>query len=177
MTIKISNTLPKVAISLTAFALILLVWTPSAKADSQSSFTQFVGSNQQTVSCSSVDQDVSITVTFVPGTETRIPRATVMEIADPNVAGLRQHIATIRASEGFLDNYGSTVVALIDTNNPSHKPGKRIGGTVLSALYSIAINIDFSFTPNNGQRQYSAQTIYTKRTGEKFSQDFVCVSL
>lgn len=129
-----------------------------------------------TFSCTSVDQDTQIDVTFETHEETEASSVHRMVLLDPNVRQERQHIATFYAADGVLKAAGSTIVATVDLTKPeSSRAGERVGGTRLGALDSIVLEIDFSYTENlNHERKFSGLVTYRKKNGDELMQDFDC---
>lgn len=145
--------------------LVVLLFTSMAKAEG------FI--------CHSVDQDARIDVYFDPADPAagRGPRARSLVISDPMVSAKRSLVAQFDAADGVLVNEGSVVTAYVDLTNPkSSRRGEKIGGTVLGALKSILIDIDYSYQESvqDGTR-FSAMVVYTKVNGDELVQDFDCV--
>lgn len=128
--------------------------------------------------CTSVDQDTKIAVYFDEANKGNAgPRASRMVVTDPTVSVKRQLIAQFAAADGLLNNSGSVVIAYVDLNHPdSSRRGEHVGGTVLGALSSIVLDIDFTYEePVEDGTELSAQVVYLKRNGEELTQDFDCV--
>jgi hypothetical protein len=129
--------------------------------------------------CTSVDQDTRIDVSIESDAAAQGHRAITMSIFDLNVSEPRQLIAKFVAADGLLNiNNNGVIIADVDLTNPnSSRRGERIGGTVLGALKSIVLDIDFSyqeaFKKGTG---LSATVTYVKRNGEELVQDFDCIA-
>jgi hypothetical protein len=129
--------------------------------------------------CLSVDQDTRIEVYFgsTAGAQDANTQVHTMIVSDPTVAMKRQQIAKFLAADGLLAVQNGAIVGVIDPRNPNTaRRGEHIGGTLLGALRSIALEVDFSRgMPVKGGMRHSAQVMYTKRNGQQLTQDFDCV--
>lgn len=127
--------------------------------------------------CVSVDQDTQIEVYFSSASsELEEPPVERMEIKDLMVSPRHQLIAKFHAADGVLSKSGNTIVAHVDLSLPdSSRRGERVGGTVLGALRSIQMEIDFSYQePVQDGTRFAALVTYLKRNGEELAQDFDC---
>lgn len=128
--------------------------------------------------CASVDQDTKIIVHFDanPAPDDSGPRALKMIMLDPTVSVRNQLIAQFSSADGLLNNSRGVIVAYVDLNHPdSSRRGERVGGTVLGALSSIILEIDYAYEePLAEGEQFSGQVVYLKRNGKELTQDFDC---
>lgn len=161
--------------------MLLLAQSQPAGAASQEgpdSAPMRVPNGYELVVCDSVDGDVRFDLFFELGRKvTESPKALAMVVLDPTVEESRAEIARFEAADGLLSNSNGVVTGYIDLKNPdTSRKGERVGGTVLGALRSITLDLDFDFSVvPTGSKHYSAQAMFFKRNGDEHVQDLDCV--
>lgn len=125
--------------------------------------------------CDSVDKDLRIELVQV--TNFNGAYAGRLQIFDPNVTIANQLIASFDTLSGLLDKTGDAVVASVDSRHSDVlKAGKRVMGTQLNKIETIALEIDPSYEePSSEGTWFSAEVALHTANGETLVQDFDCL--
>lgn len=136
--------------------------------------------------CVSVDRDTRIDVLtdVLSGTPGSPQLARKVIVLDPNLSVASQITATFELADGLVTTevfeHGYRFISKVDLSFPgSARGGRKLGGTVLSALKDItlAVHTVTKRQPiqilKNGTI-YAAEVVYSKNNGQELKQDFDC---
>lgn len=162
---------------MTRFILTLVMSGFIAGFISLAAASQALANDQEMVVCQGLDGDVVFQI--LVDKSKPVPRALAMRVVDPTVSPAYEEIALFDAADNQLGSEADEflrVTGIVDLKNPrTGRKGERIGGTVLGALRSVAVDLEINFTEiPNPRRRHAGIVTYLKKNGEELTQDLDC---